>query len=84
MLEEEVSQLEKNVQEEQKQYEVLSKEAERFDAKESSHIKEIKHLKKEIENVVTIKNQEIQSLKFQLSTLEMKHDIIRNVSAVSI
>ena len=53
---------------------------ESFGAKEQSYRNEVKMLKQEVENMANIKNQEIQSLKFEMSSTEMKYETMVNVS----
>ena len=57
-----------------KNYNELISDSEQHESREASYQREVKFLKKEVENAVLIKNQELQSLRFQLSSLEMKHE----------
>ena len=50
-----------------------------FNAKEESYRNEVKMMKKEMESLANIKNQEIQSLRFEISNAELQHQTAANV-----
>ncbi|XP_066924085.1 FYVE and coiled-coil domain-containing protein 1-like [Clytia hemisphaerica] len=69
-----VTNLTKKLEEMRIQHQDASSSLEGFNAKENSYRNEIKTIKQEMESLVNIKNQEIQSLKFEMSSAEMKYE----------
>ena len=51
-----------------------------FNAKEESYRNEVKMMKQEMESLANIKNQELQSLRFEISSAEIQYQTAANVS----
>ena len=75
-----IANLTKELEEIRIQHQDASSSLDEFNAKENSYRNEIKTIKQEMESLVNIKNQEIQSLKFEMSSAEMKYETAANVS----
>ena len=52
----------------------------RFNAKEESYKNELKMIKQEMESLANIKNQEMQSLKFEISSAEIQYQTAASVN----
>ena len=53
-----------------------------FNAKEESYRNEVKMMKQEMESLANIKNQELQSLRFEISSAEIQYQTAANVSFI--